>query len=106
MSQRYQKNKPILPIIKTNNIIGNNKYDGKIFLSNNHFNSHVLTEANNKSTRNKIIFNWNNKDKEGFVDFRNNIGKGFGNNIYKDKYKFPYPNSYKKYNIPIFNGAY
>ena len=106
MSQRYQKNKPILPIIKTNNIIGNNKYNGKIFLSNNHLNSHVLTEANNKSTRNKIIFNWNNKDKDGFVDFRNNIRKSFGNNIFKDKYKISYPNSYKKYNISLFNGAY
>ena len=106
MSQRYKKNKQILPIIKTNNIIGNNKYDGKIFLSNNHLNNHVLTEANNKSTRNKIIFNWNNKDKDGYVDFRNNIRKSFGNNIYKDKYKFSYPNNYKKYNISIFNGAY
>ena len=106
MSQRYQKNKPILPIIKTNNIIGNNKYNGKIFLSNNHLNSHVLTEANNKSTRNKIFFNWNNKDKDGFVDFRNNIRKSFGNNIFKDKYKISYPNSYKKYNISLFNGAY
>ena len=60
-SQRYQKNKPILPIIQNNKI----KQNKDIYFN------HVLTEANNKNIGKKIIFNnWN---KYSLLDFRNNI---------------------------------
>ena len=95
LSQRYQKNKQILPLIKSNNL---DRWDK--------FNNRVLTEANNKIRGNRIIFNWKNANKKGFADFRNNIQKDFGNLNYKDKYKLSLPNSYKNYNISIFKGAY
>ena len=98
MSQRYQKNKPILPVIKTN-IIG----------QGDKLTHHVLTEANNKNTRNKIIFKWNNSNKNDFINFRSNIQKNignFGSINYKDKYKLAFPKSFKKYNINIFKGAH
>ena len=97
MSQRNQKNiqKPILPLIK-NNIMG---FGDK-------FSRHVLTEANNKSTRNKYKFEWNYSNRINFVDFRKNIQKNIGNINYKDKFKLSYPNSYKKYNISIFKGVH
>ncbi len=90
-SQRYQKNKPILPIIQNNKI----KQNKDIYFN------HVLTEANNKNIGKKIIFNnWN---KYSLLDFRNNINLNAIN--LKEKFKFSYPNSYKKYNLPRFNGA-
>ena len=90
-SQRYQKNKPILPIIQNNKI----KQNKDIYIN------HVLTEANNKNNGKKIIFNnWN---KYSLLDFRNNINLNAIN--LKEKFKFSYPNSYKKYNLPRFNGA-
>ena len=92
ISQRYQKNKPVLPIIKNNNI---NDFGYK-------FNQYVLTESNNKSTKNRIKFNWNNSNRNGFVDFRTNIQKNIGNFNYKEKYKLSFPNSFKRYNISIF----
>ena len=98
MSQRYQKNKPILPVIKTN-IIG----------QGDKLTHHVLTEANNKNTRNKIVFKWNNSNKNDFINFRSNIQKNignFGSINYKDKYKLAFPKSFKKYNINIFKGAH
>ena len=96
LSQRYQKNKPILPLIKSNNIGIWDKISQPI-----------LTEANNKkNTRNRILFNMKNSKKNGLVDLRNNIRKDFGNLNYKDKYKLSLPNSYKKYNISIFKGIY
>ena len=97
MSQRNKKNiqKPILPLIK-NNIMG---FGDK-------FSRHVLTEANNKSTRNKYKFEWNYSNRINFVDFRKNIQKNIGNINYKDKFKLSYPNSYKKYNISIFKGVH
>ena len=100
MSQRYQKNKPVLPIIKTNNI-------GKgIKLTH-----HVLTEANNKNTRNKIVFNWNHSNRNDFIDFKGNMQKNFGNigNMnYNNKYKYKlsFPNGFNKYNIHLFKGAH
>ena len=98
MSQRYQKNKPVLPIIKTNNI-------GKgIKLTH-----HVLTEANNKNTRNKIVFNWNHSNRNDFIDFKGNMQKNFGNigNMnYNNKYKLSFPNGFNKYNIHLFKGAH
>ena len=101
MSQRYQKNKPVLPIIKTNNI-------GKgIKLTH-----HVLTEANNKNTRNKIVFNWNHSNRNDFINFKGNMQKNFGiidnmnyNNKY-NKYKLSFPNGFNKYNIHLFKGAH
>ncbi len=98
LSQRYQKNKPVLPAIKTNILDIGNNYNRDIFFANHRFNRHVLTETNNKSTRNKVIFNWNNSEKNNFINLRNNIK----NSIYKDKYKLSYPSSNKKYNKPIF----
>ena len=98
LSQRYQKNKPVLPAIKTNILDIGNNYNRDIFFANHRFNRHVLTETNNKSTRNKVIFNWNNSERNNFINLRNNIK----NNIYKDKYKLSYPSSNKKYNMPIF----
>ena len=98
LSQRYQKNKPVLPAIKTNILDIGNNYNRDIFFANHRFNRHVLTETNNKSTRNKVIFNWNNSERNNFINLRNNIK----NNIYKDKYKLSYPSSNKKYNKPIF----
>ena len=95
-SQRYQKNKPILPAIKTNILDIGNSYNKDIFFANQRFNRHVLTETNNKATRNKIIFNWNNSERNDFINLRNNIK----NNIIKDK--FPLPSRYKKYNISVF----
>ena len=90
-SQRYQKNKHILPIIQNNKI----KQNKDIYFN------HVLTEANNKNNGKKIIFNnWN---KYSLLDFRNNINLNAIN--LKEKFKFSYPNSYKKYNLPRFNGA-
>ena len=90
-SQRYQKNKPILPIIQNNKI----KQNKDIYFN------HVLTEANNKNIGKKIIFNnWN---KYSLLDFRNNINLNAIN--LKEKFKFSYPNSYKKYDLPRFNGA-
>ena len=90
-SQRYQKNKPILPIIQNNKI----KQNKDIYFN------HVLTEANNKNIGKKIIFNnWN---KYSLLDFRNNINLNAIN--LKEKFKFSYPNSYKKNNLPRFNGA-
>ena len=90
-SQRYQKNKHILPIIQNNKI----KQNKDIYIN------HVLTEANNKNNGKKIIFNnWN---KYSLLDFRNNINLNAIN--LKEKFKFSYPNSYKKYNLPRFNGA-
>ena len=98
MSQRYQKNNPVLPIIKTNNI-------GKgIKLTH-----HVLTEANNKNTRNKIVFNWNHSNRNDFIDFKGNMQKNFGNigNMnYNNKYKLSFPNGFNKYNIHLFKGAH
>ena len=76
MSQRYQKNTPVLPVIK-NNIMG----------LEDKFNLHVLTEANNKSTRNKIKLYWNNSNRNDFVNIRNNIQKNISKIVYKDKYK-------------------
>ena len=70
------------------------------------FSRHVLTEANNKSTRNKYKFEWNYSNRINFVDFRKNIQKNIGNINYKDKFKLSYPNSYKKYNISIFKGVH
>ena len=98
LSQRYQKNKPVLPAIKTNILDIGNNYNRDIFFANHRFNRHVLTETNNKSTRNKVIFNWNNSERNNFINLRNNIK----NSIYKDKYKLSYPSSNKKYNKPIF----
>ena len=98
LSQRYQKNKPVLPAIKTNILDIGNNYNRDIFFANHRFNRHVLTETNNKSTRNKVIFNWNNSERNNFINLRNNIK----NNIYKDKYKLSYPSSNKKYNILNF----
>ena len=98
LSERYQKNKPVLPAIKTNILDIGNNYNRDIFFANHRFNRHVLTETNNKSTRNKVIFNWNNSERNNFINLRNNIK----NNIYKDKYKLSYPSSNKKYNMPIF----
>ena len=98
LSLRYQKNKPVLPAIKTNILDIGNNYNRDIFFANHRFNRHVLTETNNKSTRNKVIFNWNNSERNNFINLRNNIK----NNIYKDKYKLSYPSSNKKYNMPIF----
>ena len=98
LSQRYQKNKPVLPAIKTNILDIGNNYNRDIFFANHRFNRHVLTETNNKSTRNKVIFNWNNSERNNFINLRNNIR----NSIYKDKYKLSYPSSNKKYNMPIF----
>jgi serine/threonine protein kinase len=98
LSQRYQKNKPVLPAIKTNILDIGNNYNRDIFFANHRFNRHVLTETNNKSTRNKVIFNWNNSERNNFINLRNNIK----NSIYKDKYKLSYPSSNKKYNMPIF----
>ena len=98
LSLRYQKNKPVLPAIKTNILDIGNNYNRDIFFANHRFNRHVLTETNNKSTRNKVIFNWNNSERNNFINLRNNIK----NNIYKDKYKLSYPSSNKKYNKPIF----
>ena len=98
LSQRYQKNNPVLPAIKTNILDIGNNYNRDIFFANHRFNRHVLTETNNKSTRNKVIFNWNNSERNNFINLRNNIK----NNIYKDKYKLSYPSSNKKYNKPIF----
>ena len=98
LSLRYQKNKPVLPAIKTNILDIGNNYNRDIFFANHRFNRHVLTETNNKSTRNKVIFNWNNSERNNFINLRNNIK----NNIYKDKYKLSYPTSNKKYNMPIF----
>ena len=98
LSLRYQKNKPVLPAIKTNILDIGNNYNRDIFFANHRFNRHVLTETNNKSTRNKVIFNWNNSERNNFINLRNNIK----NSIYKDKYKLSYPSSNKKYNKPIF----
>ena len=78
-SQRYQKNKPILPIIQNNKI----KQNKDIYFN------HVLTEANNKNIGKKIIFNnWN---KYSLLDFRNNINLNAIN--LKEKFKFSYPNN-------------
>ena len=78
-SQRYQKNKPILPIIQNNKI----KQNKDIYFN------HVLTEANNKNIGKKIIFNnWN---KYSLLDFRNNINLNVIN--LKEKFKFSYPNN-------------
>ena len=78
-SQRYQKNKPILPIIQNNKI----KQNKDIYIN------HVLTEANNKNNGKKIIFNnWN---KYSLLDFRNNINLNAIN--LKEKFKFSYPNN-------------
>lgn len=96
LSQRYQKNKPVLPKIKTNILDIGSNYNKDILYANYRFNHHVLTETNNKSTRNKIMFNWNNSERNEFVNLRNNIK----NNILKDR--FSYPSSYKRYNISIF----
>ena len=95
LSQRNQKNKPILPLIK-NNAMG---FGDKL-------NRRVLTEANNKSTRNKNKFEWNHSNKINFFDFRKNIQKNIGNINFKEKFKLSYPNSYKKYNISIFKGVH
>jgi hypothetical protein len=105
LSQRYPKNKPILPVIKTNIIgIGNL---GDMFLSNK-LNRYVLTEANNKNIKKKIIFKWDNiLKKNGLVDLRNKIKSNIGSNHFSnDKYKLSLPSSFKKYNIPIFKGPY
>ena len=105
LSQRYPKNKPILPVIKTNIIgIGNL---GDMFLSNK-LNRYVLTEANNKNIKKKIIFKWDNiLTKNGLVDLRNKIKSNIGSNHFSnDKYKLSLPSSFKKYNIPIFKGPY
>ena len=91
LSQRYQKNKPVLPAIKTNILDIGNNYNRDIFFANHRFNRHVLTETNNKSTRNKVIFNWNNSERNNFINLRNNIK----NSIYKDKYKLSYPSIIK-----------
>jgi len=78
-SQRYQKNKPILPIIQNNKI----KQNKDIYFN------HVLTEGNNKNIGKKIIFNnWN---KYSLLDFRNNINLNAIN--LKEKFKFSYPNN-------------
>ena len=78
-SQRYQKNKHILPIIQNNKI----KQNKDIYIN------HVLTEANNKNIGKKIIFNnWN---KYSLLDFRNNINLNAIN--LKEKFKFSYPNN-------------
>ena len=92
-SQKYKKNKPILPIIKINN---------NIKQKNNFYFNHVLTEANNKNIGKRIFINWN---KNGFFDLKNNIKYNNGIN-FKEKYKMSYPNSYKNYNLAIFKGAY
>ena len=63
MSQRYQKNKPILPVIKTN-IIG----------QGDKLTHHVLTEANNKNTRNIISQNYFNNIKN-YSDKNSNLFK-------------------------------
>ena len=105
LSQRYPKNKPILPVIKTNIIgIGNL---GDMFLSNK-LNRYVLTEANNKNIKKKIVFKLDNiLKKNGLVDLRNKIKSNIGSNHFSnDKYKLSLPSSFKKYNIPIFKGPY
>jgi len=92
-------------VIKTNIIgIGNL---GDMFLSNK-LNRYVLTEANNKNIKKKIIFKWDNiLKKNGLVDLRNKIKSNIGSNHFSnDKYKLSLPSSFKKYNIPIFKGPY